>query len=304
MIILLDCNALCYQAHFTTRNLSRSDGTPTGVVYGFWQQVKSIVEQCDCARLVFCWDSDKSIRMAMCNTYKADRDKKREQDPTIFEAFYQFEEIRKMILPKLGFKNNFIVDGYEADDIIASICKNEDEEIVIASNDQDLYQLLTPKIRMYKPVKGQHYTMKNFVDEYGIQPEQWVYVKAIAGCPGDNVIGIHGVGAKTVISFLTDTTGKKFPKINNSEAKKIISRNWPLVCLPLDNTPAFSLTWPEMNYQNWKEFCNEYELHSFLKGQFFRDLFLYQSPSAYVPPPQKRKHKGKSHRNAPILQFD
>lgn len=297
-MILLDCNALCYQAHFTMRDLARSDGTPTGVVYGFFTQVKTIVEVCNDAHLVFCWDSNESYRMAMCETYKANREEKRREDPSIFNAFFQFEDLNQRILPRLGFANNFLAKGFEADDIIAKICKaHPDEKIIIASNDQDLYQLLTKNVSMYQPVKGRFYTLKNYTDEFGITPEQWVYVKAIAGCPGDNVIGIRGVGTKTVIKWLTDDTGKKYPNIDGKEARKIIARNWPLVCLPFEGTPDFKLTWPDMEYQEWKEFCHEYEFGSFLKGKFFRDLFNYEPPMEFVAPPVKRKGYARKHGN-------
>lgn len=294
-MILLDCNALCYQAHFTMSELAKSDGTPTGIIYGFFAQVKTIVEQCDDAYLVFCWDSNESYRMAMCETYKANREEKRTQDPSIFNAFFQFEDLNKRILPRLGFLNNFLERGFEADDIIASICETyADDKIIIASNDQDLYQLLTPNVRMYQPVKGRFYTHKNFEDEFGITPKDWVYVKAIAGCPGDNVIGLKGVGPKTVIKYLTDTTGKKYPNIDNKEARKIISRNWPLVKLPFDGTPEFDLKWPTMDFQKWVEFCHEFEFNSLLKGHmsvFFRDLFNYKPPLEFTPIRHKHKRR-------------
>lgn len=300
-MILLDCNALCYQAYYTMKDLSKSDGTPTGVVYGFFSQVKTIVEQCSDAFLVFCWDSNESHRMALCDTYKANREEKRAENPEIFNAFFQFEELHNTILPRLGFKNNFLVKGYEADDIIASICKDYGpdprEKIIIASNDQDLYQLLTSNVSMYQPVKARFYTLKNYKDEFDITPEQWVYVKAIAGCPGDNVIGIKGVGVKTVIKYLNDKSDKKYPNINGKTAREIISRNWPLVHLPFDGTPHFELCFPNMDYQLWKEFCYEYEFTSFLKGNFFRDLFNYESPKGFVAPPAKRRKRSSHAKN-------
>lgn len=293
-MILLDCNALCYQAHFTMNGLTKSDGTPTGIVYGFWLQVKNIVVNCNDPYLVFCWDSDKSFRMSLYPEYKANRNKKREDDPAIFEAFYQFEELYEKIIPQLGFQNNFRYDGFEADDIIASICndcRKGSEPITIASNDQDLYQLLWGNVKMYKPSKGIFYTQNSFQNEFGITPPMWVYVKAIAGCHTDNVQGIQGVGEKTVIKYLKDQSGKKYPKIDNKESKKIIKRNWPLVCLPFEGTPHIKLNYPKMDYQKWKEFCHEYEFSKFAKDSFFRSLFSYETPNSFEFVSTKRRRK-------------
>lgn len=294
-MILLDCNALCYQAYYTMRNLTKQDGTPTGVVYGFFTQIKTIVEQCNDAHLIFCWDSNESHRMTLCETYKGNRERHREEHPEIFDAFFQFEDLQQRILPRLGFTNNFLERGFEADDIIASICDDHrgkfNDQITIASNDQDLYQCLFGNVRMYKPSKGEFYTPSDFIGEYGLLAPEWVYVKAIAGCPGDNVIGIKGIGVKTVCKYLKDQSNKKYPKIDNPESKKIISRNWPLVCLPFEGTPCFKLRWPELDYQNWRDFCTEYEFQSFLKGSFFKDLFCYKAPQYYSPPVTKRKRK-------------
>lgn len=291
-MILLDCNALCYQAFYTMNGLTKSDGTPTGIVYGFWLQIKNIVTNCNDPYIVFCWDSDKSYRMNLYPEYKSNRDKKREENPEIFEAFYQFEELHKKIIPQLGFVNNYRFEGFEADDIIAQICmQNKNDKIIIASNDQDLYQLLVPKtVWMYKPAKGKIYTWNDFLDEYHIEPYMWVYVKAIAGCHTDNVQGIKGVGEKTAIKYLNDVSNKKFPKIDGPDGKAIMKRNWPLVKLPFDGTPHVSLKFPKLDYHNWKEFCNEYELQKFRMDNFFKGLFNYQTPNAFETTDTKRRY--------------
>lgn len=294
-IAVIDCNALCYMAHYTTAQMNRSDGTPVGIVYGFFHQLKTVVEQTECAHLIFAWDSQESKRKELFPQYKESRAAKREEDPTIYDSFFQFDELYDTILPRLGFVNNFKFEGFEGDDIMAKACDQYAGEhyITLVSNDQDLYQLLGRKVRMYKPTKGTMYTSTDFRNEFdGLCPVKWVYVKAIGGCAGDGVPGIHRVGVKTCVKYLMEN--KCRDKIDTPEGHKILNRNWPLVCLPLDGTPKLNISFPKMDYQVWKEFCIEYEFNKFLgQGQFWKALFNYEPPPGFYPAPSKYQYPGR-----------
>ena len=295
-IAVIDCNALGYMAHYSTSQMNRSDGTPVGIIWGFFNQLKTIVEQTECAHLVFAWDSHKSERKKLYPQYKEGRAAKREEDPTIFDSFFQFDELYEIILPRLGFVNNFKFSGFEGDDVMAQVCEqySAEHKITLATNDQDLYQCLGQRVRMYKPTKGQIYTHEDLMLEHNCTPKQWSLVKAIAGCNGDGVKGIERVGEKTAIKYLNDTSGKAWPKINNNESKAIIARNWDLVHLPFDGTPTIDLQWPKMDYQIWKEFCMEYEFDKFLgHATFWRALFDYEPPPGFYPAPTKKPYPGR-----------
>lgn len=288
-MILLDCNAVCYRAHYTTKHLESSDGTPTGIIYGFFSQLKTIVEQVGDPKLVFCWDSNESKRKKMYKPYKANRNKKRNEDPSIFNSFMQFDELRTQILPALGIQNNFMYEGYEADDIIAKICKAFRRDIVIASNDQDLYQCLNEEISIYKLAAATFYTVNNFYAEFGgISPLQWADVKAIVGCSSDNIAGIRGVGVKTAVKWLHDESMFN-AKIECPAGDKIMQRNYPLVELPLAGTPMPDIKFTELDYDKWKEFCHKYELQSFLKDRFWYDLFALRAPLGYYQAPTVKR---------------
>ena len=116
-------------------------------------------------------------------------------------AFDQFKQLRKRILPRIGFNNNHLQTGYEADDLIAKYVKDNAEELVIASADNDLLQLLY-FADFLNLSKNKLITSKSFFSEYGILPAQWGMVKQIAGCSSDNVKGIQGVGEITAIKYL------------------------------------------------------------------------------------------------------
>lgn len=295
-IVIIDGQAIGYASHFSRIALMRGDGTPTTVVYGFFQQIKTIVEQTGCANLVFTWDTKESKRREIYPEYKKNRVQQKKEDPTLMDAFFQFEELYSTILPRLGFVNNFRTEGYEADDIIASICKNkeDDDRITIVSNDADLYQLLGNGVRMYKPVKAKFYTAKSFQLEFlGLCPCNWVHVKAMAGCPGDNVKGIPRVGIRTAVKYLMDDSGQPHKKLDTYDAHQIVARNWPLVRLPFEGTPKYEIKDVKMDYQVFKEFCEEYEFKRFLTthGTFWKDLFNGIAPIGFFAAPAKGKYR-------------
>jgi hypothetical protein len=89
--------------------------------------------------------------------------------------------MRDCIFPELGFLNSHMFEGFEADDIIAKAIK-PDELTIIATSDKDLYQLLTHKTYIFNLLNNKFFTIKQFVQKYGISPEDWIVVKAIGGC--------------------------------------------------------------------------------------------------------------------------
>lgn len=266
-VLIVDGNAVCYAAHYGVGGLSRRDGGATGVIYGFFSMLQLACRATKSAHIAFCWDSRQSHRRRIFPGYKGDR---KQKDPSLVESFTQFNAIRDVVLPRLGFANNFLQTGFEADDLIASLCRfsgpEEDQHYYILSSDNDLYQLLTASISMYKPMKGGSiYTRQDFFDEYRIDPLFWSAVKAIAGCTTDCVPGIDGVGVKTAVKHILE--GGLHKKIDTKEGRAIVERNKPLVVLPFNGTPKYHLDWEHLpSYAEWLEVCTEYEFQSFLRS--------------------------------------
>jgi 5'-3' exonuclease len=157
------------------------------------------------------------------------------------DAYRQFDEIREEILPYLGFNNSFRQTGYEADDLIGWVSMRIPADYMIISADADLLQLLVDS--RYCPVRLYNFKAvtdaKQFSDSlFGIRPIRYGYVKAIAGCDGDCVKGIVGIGeitaAKYVAGVLPDGVAKS--KIESKEGKKLAQENMRLVSLPFNTT--------------------------------------------------------------------
>lgn len=256
IVLLIDSNYLCHRARYTIGGLRYKD-IPTGVIYGFLNQLFLLAKKTIPDEIVFVWDSRYSIRKERYSFYKEKRGIE-EPDQELIEAYEQFNQLRDEILPRMGFVNNFIAKGYEADDVIAKIVQNQDNKYIIATSDDDLLQLLDYCV-IFNLGKNKFIDRKYFIDKNGIEPKQWVEVKKIAGCSGDNVPGVQGVGEKTAIKYLTGVLkpdSKKYEAIRTN--MDIIERNEWLVKLPLPKTPNFDIKESEFNKHELKTICNKY----------------------------------------------
>lgn len=267
-MILIDSNSICHQCKHAIGSLSWED-KKVGVIFGFIRQILILSKLFKTNQFVFVWDSRESLRIKMFPDYKKARRHEKSTEEKEFDhiAYDQFDLIRKEILPEIGFINNYMFEGYEADDLIASIVQtNKKESFVIVSTDEDLYQLLSDQVIMYSTRKKQNYTAINLWKDYKITPKEWGEVKAIAGCSTDGVPGVPHVAEVTASKYLNrklSRTQKTFETIQNSE--ELIKRNRTLVVLPLKGTPAISLIPKEnLDFKKFMTICSRYGFQSLL----------------------------------------
>ena len=190
---------------------------------------------------MFAWDSRKRKRCKIFPAYKKKRIIEKSEDDIVLDkiAYPQFSTLRRIILPEIGFKNNFICTGYEGDDIIAKVVLDDgflfcpECDIIIVTRDSDMWQLISDRVSIFDPQTKKMKTLKSFKKEYGIEPYQWAEVKAIGGCKGDEVPGVKGVAVGYAIQYLKGTLndkGKLYGRIVSNP--KLIARNRQLVKLP------------------------------------------------------------------------
>jgi len=221
---------------------------------------------------VFALDSksENSLRKKIFSGYKGTRKTKRSPEQIALDkiAYPQFFELENSILKIIGFSNIFRKEGFEADDIIASICKTyKNSEIIIVSTDHDLYQLLRPTVCLLNPMNSKYYTFTNFEQEYGLHPKMWKRVKAYCGCLSDEVPGIPGVAEKTILKFLKNELPshyKTYQSIVSEEGKKIVNRNKELVILPFKGTPSYFIKEDRITKSGIKEIAIRYNFTSML----------------------------------------
>ena len=294
LTLVIDCSALCYQVHFQMGHLSNND-IPTGTIYGFLGQLLQLGQRFETNQFIFCWDSKHSFRKEQFPDYKKRRQDNRtdEQKEAVKVLHEQFPILRRKILPKLGFNNNLLQPGCEADDLLAQIAFNKLGEYALITSDQDLYQCLLPNVWMYSLNKKETYTADDFRKQYGIQPFMWSEVKSLAGCSSDGVPGIPGIGEKKAIDFLLKKLKKDsvaYKKIKAAftevtiDERSLVDWTDDLVRLPHHKSTEPELVADSLSWKGFTQICCKYKFSSFLQGdmldkweEFFSRDFGQQS---------------------------
>ncbi len=256
--LLIDVSNLAHRAMYTTGDLSYA-GDMTGVLFGVFRDVISFTELFATDRIAFCFDGGCDKRWALFPEYKGDRkQKRREMDEDELEVRRELRRqvyrLRTKLLPDAGFRNVFWQEGFEADDIMAWLCEEyRGNEFVIISSDQDMWQCLDRnRVTCWNPITKRSVTQQSFEAEFGVAPSMWAHVKAIAGCSGDGVPGIKGIGEKTAakhLAGLLKSESKAFRSIVDNTA--LIDRNLELVRLPFPGCGPFELVEDKVDAQSW-----------------------------------------------------
>ncbi len=199
---LIDGHAQLFRAYYAPfRDLTSPTGEPVKAVYVFTQMLLNIVrnERPDYLAVAFDVSDSTTLRKGWYPEYKANR----ERSPEDLQV--QFERIREVIAA-FGLPV-FELEGYEADDLIATIAerlKGEEVELRIGSKDKDLHQLLSHKVKLWDPSKGDLLDDELLRVEKGYAPEQAVEIQTLVGDSIDNIPGAKGVGVKTATKLINE----------------------------------------------------------------------------------------------------
>lgn len=273
--VLFDSSWLAHRAkHAIGLNLSYKD-EPTSVIFGFFQQLQSICfdKRVQSNRVAIFFDSPRSFRQEAHSFYKANRGARNKTTEELIEREVMHDQLNKLhtdILPQCGFPCYSQV-GLESDDLIASACLELDGLGVIITADMDLLQCISDKAHWFDPAKGMNGT---YLDTAGmiqlkkVGPNDWAYIKSIAGCTSDNVPGIDGVGEKTAIDYLWKLAkpGKRLEAIESDEGQKIIARNMKLIKLPHKLTKQVQIVTPKYKPDVFFSWCKKLGFRSYLEG--------------------------------------
>ena len=186
------------------------------------------------SNIVIVWDSRINNRKLIYPEYKNNRKPKTLEEEKDKTNHYSLLDKLRESLKTLGDWADISFEGYEADDIIAYFVKNSTYEnnFIIVSSDNDLYQLLGDRVIQYLPHRKEFYSLIDFKKEFDIIPDKYAYVKALCGDKGDNIKGINQIGIKKAVKMIKG--GQCFTHWINIYKDVDLETNLELVKLPFE----------------------------------------------------------------------
>ena len=199
-LFLIDGSGFIFRAFYAIPLLTNSQGIPINAVYGYCNMILNIYEKFKPEQMIVVFDTKKkTFRSDIYKEYKSNR-----TDPPE-ELIPQFSIIRDatdaLQIPRLE------MDGYEADDIIATYTKQAEEKgvsVTIISSDKDLMQLVNKNTKMYDSMKDKFIGVKEVKEKFGVEPSKIIDVQALAGDRIDNIPGVSGIGVKTAAELINN----------------------------------------------------------------------------------------------------
>ncbi len=212
-LFLIDGNSLAYRAFFALpESIATSTGMPTNAIFGFASMLVKILTDYGPKATVVVWDAGDTGRKTVYADYKAQRTTR----PDLLKE--QWPHLEPLV-DAFGYRN-LRVDGFEADDVIASIvekARTSDPPIptMVVTGDRDAYQLVDDGVvQIMTTSRGitdtRVYDRQGVIDRYGIPPELIPDFIGLKGDTSDNIPGVPGIGDKTAAELL-----QKFGTLEN-----------------------------------------------------------------------------------------
>lgn len=293
--ILVDGTWLAHRVRHSIVGGSMIEEEPQLVIFGFLDELRSLCvdPRIRCANIHLFFDSGKNFRRDLYPEYKSYRTPLGEDQARWMGILWQqISLLKRTILPAIGVPV-YGHEGFEGDDLIASAAAGlgPSEYGVMITADGDLWQCITPMVDWYNPMARRYFTDASFRDEKLVSPKNWARVKAIAGCLGDGVPGIKGVGEKTAITYLRGLESirpRLLEKIESKEGRETIALCQRLVELPFEGTPSIRLCVPsKWNIEALVGICQELDITDLVDGKRNRDWRDIQSGFASLEDRQK-----------------
>ena len=248
------------------------DGDHIGGITGFLFSIGKAIRDFRPSRCVIVFDGrgGSARRKKIYGDYKGNRANKtrlRRHDHQNFATIEDEQEAMRYQFSRLvSYLDNLPVtflsiDGIEADDTIAYIAQmyqDTAKKVTIVSTDRDFYQLISPTLQVWSPIKKKMYDTETLLEEFGVHPNNYVVYRTFTGDTSDNIPGVDGFGPKTILKTFPELAdsqeftledlqskcnakrllkeGKSFQKVLDSY--DIIEKNYQLMNIKLLNIPA------------------------------------------------------------------
>jgi DNA polymerase I len=203
-LFLIDGNSLAYRAFFALpESIATSTGFPTNTIFGFASMLVKLLTEYGPKPTIVVWDAGSSGRKEVSADYKATR---RSRPDLLKEQWPHLEPL----VDAFGYRN-VAVEGFEADDVIATIAdraRSAGVPVMVVTGDRDAFQIIDPESRVKVMATGRGitdtkiYDHQAVIDRYGIAPELVPDFYGLKGDTSDNIPGVPGIGDKTASELL------------------------------------------------------------------------------------------------------
>ncbi len=262
-LFLIDGYALAYRAYFAfiKRPLINSKGQNTSAIFGFVNTLLRILKTESPDHIAVVLDSrEPTFRHEKYKEYKATREKMPEDMVSQLDLLK--DVVRAFNIPVVE------MPGYEADDImgtLAKIAEKENVETFLVTGDKDFMQLVSDRVRMYKPPKANEepeiIDSEGVKKKFGVGPEHVTDVLALMGDSSDNIPGVPGIGEKTAIPLIqrygaVENLLKNVDKIDKKGIRTKLSENGKSALLSkelvtIDTNVPLKISFRELNVSDW-----------------------------------------------------
>jgi len=233
---ILLCTDLSYQVYRASaaHPMLTSRRIFTGGLFGFMTTLAKTIRETRATEVVFCTDQKPYLRSLIYPEYKLLR--KQSKDDELLKMFKQSMELVLEVLDALGFEP-WGIPGFESDDLIGHATykyRHRYDWIYAASNDSDLFQLLTiPNFAIYSKSIADITTGKSLMEKTRLTPEQFTLMTALTGTHND-IAGIERVGPVTAKKAVLDPSAMREQRAKHAA---LIDRNMALIKLPHADFP-------------------------------------------------------------------
>ena len=294
-VTIIDTFGFFFRSFYALPPLSNKTGFPTGLLTGFINFISTMQKEHKSDYLLFALDTKgDTFRNAIDSNYKANR------TPPPQELSMQLPIAIEWI-EKMGFLT-ISKEGYEADDMIASVCKaalNQGYKVEVVSHDKDLYQLIDDdKVVLVDAIKRKRINEALCIEKYGVTPKQFIDYQSLIGDSADNVPGVKGVGKVTAEKLLKaygslDGIYAHIDEVTPTRVQNLLIkykedayRSKKLVTLKNDLFETFDFTPYTMHFDNpfvkiYDELV-EYEMNGILRQLDAKNMAPKKSESSIV----------------------
>lgn len=264
-MLAIDGNSILNRAFYGVRPLTTKDGFPTNALFGAVNMISRQAEQTGADYLAVAFDRKApTFRHQMYGAYKAGRH-------AMPDELARQMPVAKELLSDMGYRI-LELDGFEADDILgtlAAMCEEQGSECYLMTGDRDSLQLISDTTHVLLATNQDTLVMDRaaFRAKYGVEPEQFVDVKALMGDSSDNIPGVPGIGEKTALKLISEygsldgvydalPTAKQTPsvlkKLADGRDSAYLSRTLATICrtaplgISLDDLTKGAVNRPEL----------------------------------------------------------